>query len=259
VSIISDPTGEAALAYLPARGADGDELRFYAAQAQRVDATIAVALRSCIEHFGQYMRIAVRLAEVPADQSTWRALDALLGANMPSTFSVGQATASGPPPTTVILPALRIDSYDIADRVTDAIVEPLGAHYHPKVMRYIAGSFAALVENGLQHAEGSTVGVVSAIAYDRDTDEVRLAVTDTGESLSSSTDSDGALNEALESSRENEGGLEDLAARVSIAQREVAITLASGTARARSDGGPWTSELGEHLDGFTAIVSVRAH
>jgi hypothetical protein len=257
VSIVRDPTAEAALAYLPARGHNGDHLYFYAANAARVDAVIAVAMRSCIEHFGGYVRIPVRLVEAPADEPTWRALDALLGTDLPATYSIGQAAPTGEAPTTVILPAVRIGSYDFADQITDAIVDPLGRHHPRKLMRYVAGSFAALVENGLDHAKDSTVDVIASIAYDRDADQVRLAVTDTGESMSVAGED--ALRDALDRSRDADGGLHDLAARVAIVERDVAITLATGTARARSDGGEWTFGTGEYLDGFTASVSVRSN
>ena len=256
ITVIPDPTGDTALVYLPARGENGEELRFYAAHAERVDAAFAVALRACVEHFENYVRIPVRLIEEPADETVRRTLAALLGPEIPDSFGLGSAGAA---PRTVILPAQRIGSYERADELTDVIVDPLGSAYGTKVMRYTASAFGLLVENGLDHARDSSVDVIAAIAYDRHSDEVRLAVTDTGESMSRGGDAGEALREALARSRELDGGLEDLIALARSGGLDVSVTLATGDARASLRDGDWVFSSAESIDGFTAIVSVKAH
>jgi hypothetical protein len=259
--VVVDPTAESALPYFPARRTSGDELRFYASHTARVDASIAVALRCCAEHFGRSLRIPVRIVEPPADLPVHRELDALLGTDLPEQFEMPSpvgATAGTPP--AVILPAVRIESFDRADELTLQIVKPLGEHYGRTAMRYLAGSFAALVENGLQHATHSTVGVVAAIAYDRHANQLRLVVADTGDGLAGGPESEEAMLDALEESQGHDGGLDDLRGRARRDGLEVQATVASGIARARTEGGGmWTLGAGEQIDGFAAIVNVAAH
>jgi hypothetical protein len=231
VSIVVDPTAESALPYFPARGVNGDELRVYAANTARVDASIAVALRCCGEHFAGSLRIPVRVVEPPADLPVHRELDALLGTGLPSDFQMPTPVGATPgTPPAVILPAVRIESFSGADELTRQIVRPLGEHYGRPAMRYLAGSFAALVENGLQHATHSTVGVVAAIAYDRHADQLRLVVADSGDSLSSGAETEEAMLDALEQSEQRDGGLDDLRGRARRDGLEVRATVACGTA-----------------------------
>jgi hypothetical protein len=261
ISLVVDPTAESALPYFPARGTSGDELRFHASNTARVDASIAVALRCCAEHFGRSLRIPVRVVEPPADLPVHRELDALLGTDLPKEFEMPSpdgATAGAPP--AVILPAVRIESFDLADELTRRIVQPLGEHYGRTAMRYLAGSFAALVENGLQHATHSTVGVVAAIAFDRHADQLRLVVADAGDGLAGAAESEEAMLAALEHSEGRDGGLDDLRGRARREGLQVQATVASGIARARTEGGGmWALGAGEQIDGFAVIVNVAAH
>ncbi len=255
-----NPTAESALPYFPARGTNGDELRIYASNTARVDASIAVALRCCAEHFARSLRIPVRIVEPPADLPVHCELDALLGTALPTDFEMPSPVGATPgTPPAVILPAVRIESFDRADELTQQIVRPLGEHYGPAAMRYLAGSFAALVENGLQHATHSTVGVVASIAYDRHADQLRLVVADSGDGLSSGSETEEAMLGALEYSEEHDGGLDDLRGRARRHGLQVQATVACGIARARTDGGTWALGAGEQVDGFAAIVNVAAH
>jgi hypothetical protein len=220
-----------------------------------------VALRCCAEHFARSLRIPVRVVEPPADVSVHRELDALLGTGLPTDFEMPSPAGATPgTPPAVILPALRIESFARADELTQQIVRPLGEHYGRPAMRYLAGSFAALVENGLQHARHSTVGVIAAIAYDRHADQLRLVVADSGDGLSSGSETEDAMIDALEHSEKHDGGLDDLRGRARRDGLQVQATVACGSSRARTTNGTtWALGAGEQVDGFAAIVSVAAH
>ena len=260
VSVTADPRGEPALAYLPARDVAGEKMKIYAAPMTAADSAIAVSLRATIEHFSRYMEMPVAL-EPPADAATARLLRDLLGESLPENFDLadGCAWPEGSRLTEALMPARRIESFEEADATTGALPGVFGPTYGWPQMRYLAAAFGVLVENGLQHAENSSIDVVAGMAYDRRDDVVRLVVVDSGRTIASLDESEDVLLDALERSEERNGGLAWLVQQPTARELDVSAILATGQARAYREGGSWRISPGQYVAGFAAVVSVPSH
>jgi hypothetical protein len=254
-----DLRGEAALTtLLPQAGTDASEVLVVAQHLEKVDAFTACALRALIEYHARRRATRVTL-NPPDDSETYRALWHLLGEDLPKHFCL--SNDASPPgksaPRTVLLPATVIGSFPVADGIA-GLVPRLCSAMPSRPARLIAGAFAELVDNGLFHGDDSPINVVAAIFHERDEHALQLVVTDLGARIARESDAAAALSDCLAMSEKADGGLVSLVNQIGrFDDVDAGVSIASGNGRLQWANGEWTTEQAQHVDGFTASMSVR--
>jgi anti-sigma regulatory factor (Ser/Thr protein kinase) len=256
ISLAGDVRGETALVHIPRRPSNADEVMILADGVTQVDAWTGTALRTVIEYHGRVRQRRVVFSP-PGNATVARLLAGLLDNDLPGNFCVSNdAAAVGSPPRSVILPATVIKTFQAADEVGDVIPE-LGSHYARQIVRFLAGAAVVLAENAVQHAGDSPIGAVATLAHERDEDELQLVVADLGGSITRSPDVHLVLQEAVQDSLANDGSFIGLTRQAERFGLDVTLTLAAGSGRLYWRAGTWTPAEAQHVEGFTAAVTVH--
>lgn len=255
ISLAGDVRGEAALVHIPRRPSSAGEVMILADGVTRVDAWTGTALRTVIEYHGRIRQRRVVFSP-PSNATVARLFAGLLDNDLPGHFCLSNdAAAVGSPPSSVILPSTVITNFYGADDIGDAI-PGLGSQYARRPMNFLAGAAVAFAENAVQHGE-SLIGAVVTIAYEREEDELQLVVADLGASVTHSTDVHRALEKAVQDSAANDGSLSGLTLQAERLELDVTLTLAAGSGRLYWRAGTWTPAEEQHVEGFTAAVTVH--
>jgi hypothetical protein len=253
VSFTKAPLGEDALPYTPDPNGAGEKLYLYCAHLEAVDAPLAVAIRTTIEHYGAEIPVVL---EPPADPQICAQVLALLGERLPPALEVrGQAEPSGAGGV-VLLAATPVPGFVEADELTERLAAELPEAIGTRYAGYLAGAVATLLENAIEYAFGPSVDPIVAISRDPESDLLSLAVCDTGTEIESDIEADQRLAEALERSEEREGGLAELATQAELLGIGARICLASGSGRLRWVDGSWSVGEEAYVAGTTVILEV---
>lgn len=258
LSTLPDLRGEAALAtFLPPEGATASEVLVVAQHLEKVDAFTACALRALIEYHARVRSTRVIL-NPPDHAETYRTLWHLLGDDRPKHF--GCSNDASPPgktaPRTVILPATVIPSVGMGDIIAGLVPRLCDPMPKPPA-RLIAGAFAELVDNALFHGDDSPIGAVAAIFHERSMHALQLVVIDLGARVAREPDAPAALSDCIVESEHNDGGLASLVHQIERRDLDARILIAAGNGRVQWGSGGWTASQAQHVNGFTASVSVR--
>lgn len=256
ISLAGDVRGEAALVYIPRRPSNAPEFMIRADAVTHVDAWTGSALRTVVEYQGRVRQRRVVLSP-PSAANVARLLAGLLDNDLPGHFCLSNdAAAVGSRPRTVILPSTVTTSLSAADEVGDAI-PALGSHYPRRRVNFLAGAAVSLAENAIQHAADSQIGAVVTLAHDREEDGLQLVVTDLGGSITHAADPHLVLEAAVQESMANDGSLAGLTLQAERLGLDVTLTLAAGSGRLYWRAGSWTLAEAQHVEGFTAAVTVH--
>jgi hypothetical protein len=257
LSAFTDLRGAAALQLIPAPEATASEVVLLTENVERVDAFTGCALRSVAEHFARRKATRVILA-APTNEEVYRTLWHLLGDELPKHFCVSNDAA--PPtkgaPRTIILPATLVRSVSEGEMIAN-VIPRLGAALPAREVRFIAGAFGELVYNALVHSDDSQNPTVTAIFHERGEHTLQLVVLDLGARIARAPDAAEVLSQCMLASEASDGALAGLAEQIERRNLDARIEIAAGNGRISWDDSGWAASPAQHVNGFSASVSVR--
>jgi hypothetical protein len=258
IKLADDLRGDEALRYMP-RGVKAPEaVLISATELSGVDSWTGTVTKTIIEFHSRWQQRPIRL-EPPQDPATWSMLAAMIGTDLPVGFDLAGRKSWPPDPSRkVTLPAQRISSLDVVDKLAEAIEERLTLNYPNKLAGYLGSAFGSVAENAVVHGAGSPTDPLGAVSYDAEMNELSLVVSDLGPGISGEADPVVALEELIPGRRPL-SGLSSIASEAERKDIDVSLTVAAGHARRFwRRGGTWSSfEEDFSSRGFT--VGVRIH
>lgn len=258
IRLAGDLRGDEALRYMPRGGKAPEGILISATELSGIDSWTGTVTKTIIEFHGRWQQRPVRL-EPPQDPKTWSMLAAMIGTDLPAGFGLAGKRSWPPDPSRkVTLPAQRITSLDVADRLADATEERLQFNYPPKLARYVGATFGSLAENAVVHGASSPIDPLGAVSYDADMDELSLVVSDLGAGIDAEADPVTALEQLVPGAR-SLSGLASIAGEAERKDIDASLTVAAGPARRFwRRGGTWGSFQDDFSTrGFT--VGIRIH
>lgn len=256
ISIVGDVCGPAALMYLPTPDGGADRTCVYCDHVTTVDTWSGCVLKVILEYARRGMGIPVQLSP-PTDPAVCARLASRTG-ELPRGVTISGARWEPGEQDEILLPAVRIRGREIGSQVAD-LVPFIGAGlgYPRRETRFLGAALATLVDNAGTHAASSPVDVIAGVAYERESNELQVVVSDLADGVSGGGDAEDALADIWARSSASFGGLAGLAAMAENWGLNVTLSLTSGTGRLTWDASGIEHGSGQHIAGFTAAVIVR--
>jgi hypothetical protein len=257
VSFSGDQRGESALTHLPARHAERQELLIQASGLAKADTYTAVVTRALIEFYARRGQQTVTFCP-PADPPTWGLLATLIGCDLPRHFTLTDDAPKPPTARAAMIPVQPIASIEVADLLTRGLRQEIGETYGKRNIAILEGAFGTLVENGIEHAPDSPVGVLAAIGHEREAHVLQLVVCDLGAGLGAAADPEEAMIELVERSQSRPAaGLAGMVADARRKEIDLELRIASGASRLSWRHGVADVRADQAVPGFTAAAIIH--
>jgi hypothetical protein len=260
VSVAGDIRRETALEYLPALGkTTEEELMLACDRVTHADAWSGASLRALVEYAATWLGMPVTVA-LPGTAAIRSLLATLMG-DLPNGATLPDGAKWPESARSVLLPGSRIENSWQAEQYANAFATVAGRYYSRREITFLAAALGVLLDNALVHGGKSPVGAITAIAHEREDDELQVVVCDLSEVVSRRSDASEALATAWATSEAGfhgvPGGLVGLATMAGARDFDVTIALTSGSGRLRWRAGEMEAEQSSYVPGFTAAVTLH--